>query len=155
MTSFDTPDAAVDAPRRQIRVWGSLARLAVGAVMIVGALIARPSTWELLVGLVALPAVEVGVLALRGRDAQPLRLYGQGGHCLNFAIGIPLFVLVPVPALLFYGSSILLAFVRGYAGCEIFAISNWLRSRDDQIACPVFSPIDHWEARRVGEAPAC
>ena len=62
---------------------------------------------------------------------------------------------MPRAALLFYCASILIAFVRGYAGCEIFAISNWLRRRDDQIVCPLFSPIDYLEARRAGHEPAC
>ena len=43
----------------------------------------------------------------------------------------------------------------GYAGCEIFAISNWVRRRDDQIVCPLFSPIDQAEARQAGADPAC
>jgi hypothetical protein len=48
-------------------------------------------------------------------------------------------------ALLFYGSSMLLAALRGYAGCEVLAISNWLLRRDDQVGCVVFSPIDQLE----------
>jgi hypothetical protein len=39
----------------------------------------------------------------------------------------------------------LLAAARGYAGCEVLAISNWLLHRDDQIGCLVFSPIDRLE----------
>ncbi len=45
------------------------------------------------------------------------------------------------------GGSALLAAIRGYAGCEVFAVANWLRRRDDQISCAVFSPIDTLEAR--------
>ncbi|MGH9249635.1 MAG: hypothetical protein ACRD0W_09005 [Acidimicrobiales bacterium] len=41
----------------------------------------------------------------------------------------------------------LLAVARGYAGCEVLALSNWLLHRDDQIGCLVFSPIDHLERR--------
>jgi hypothetical protein len=29
-------------------------------------------------------------------------------------------------ALIFYGSSMVLAAVRGYAGCEVLAVPNWL-----------------------------
>jgi hypothetical protein len=43
-------------------------------------------------------------------------------------------------ALLFYGASMLLAAARGYAGCEVLALSNWLLRREDQIGCPVFAP---------------
>jgi hypothetical protein len=48
---------------------------------------------------------------------------------------------------LFYGTSMLLAAGRGYAGCEVLAIPNWLLRRDDQIGCLVFSPIDRLERR--------
>jgi hypothetical protein len=52
-------------------------------------------------------------------------------------------------ALLFYGASMLLAALRGYAGCEVLAVSNWLLGRDDQIGCLLFWPIDHAERRRT------
>ena len=69
---------------------------------------------------------------------------------LNLAIGAPFFMAEPTrdAALLFYGGSMLLAAARGYAGCEILAISNWILRRDDQLGCVVFSPIDAVEARR-------
>jgi hypothetical protein len=41
-------------------------------------------------------------------------------------------------ALVFYGALMLLAAVRGYAGCEVLAVSNWLLGRDDQIGCMPF-----------------
>lgn len=44
--------------------------------------------------------------------------------------------------LIFYGFSMLLAAVRGYSGCEVLAISNWLLLRNDQIGCLVFKPFD-------------
>jgi hypothetical protein len=44
--------------------------------------------------------------------------------------------------LLFVGLSMVLAALRGYAGCEMLALSNWLLRRTDQIACAVFTPID-------------
>jgi hypothetical protein len=50
-------------------------------------------------------------------------------------------------ALLFYGGSMLLAAARGYAGCEVLAVSNWLLRRDDQVGCLVFSPLDQLERR--------
>ena len=52
-------------------------------------------------------------------------------------------------ALIFYGTSMLLAALRGYAGCEVLAISNWLLGRDDQAGCLLFWPIDHAERRRT------
>lgn len=159
MTTASHPPTASQADTlksgRQIMFWGSAARFIVGSCMIIGAVLAGISALDALLGLVVFPLVEVLVLAVRGPKARPLRLYGVGGHGLNWGIGFLAFALAPVAALLFYGSSILLAFVRGYAGCEIFAISNWLRRRDDQIVCPIFSPIDHAEARRAGAAPSC
>jgi hypothetical protein len=43
----------------------------------------------------------------------------------------------------------LLAAARGYAGCEVLAISNWLLRRDDQVGCMRFAPIDHVERAPV------
>ena len=140
---------------RQIRFWGSLARFVVGTAMIAGAAVTGADRVDVLIGLAVLPIAEVVLLALRGTSATPLRLFGNTGHCLNWGIGIVLFSFVPQAALLFYGASIMLAFVRGYAGCEIFAISNWIRHRDDQIVCPAFSPIDHAEARRANAHAIC
>ena len=44
-------------------------------------------------------------------------------------------------------ASMLLAALRGYAGCEVLAVSNWLLRRDDQVGCAVFWPIDQLERR--------
>ena len=72
---------------------------------------------------------------------------GSRGHLINGAIVVAAFVFLTPTALLFYGASMLLAGTRGYAGCEVFALSNWLWRRDDQIACAIFSPIDVIEGR--------
>jgi hypothetical protein len=56
--------------------------------------------------------------------------------------------LVPEAAALFYGSMALVAALQGNGGCEITAVSNWLRGRDDQIGCPMFAPFDALDARR-------
>jgi hypothetical protein len=44
--------------------------------------------------------------------------------------------------LIFVGGSLLFAALRGDAGCEFLALSNWLLRRSDQMACAVFTPID-------------
>ena len=44
------------------------------------------------------------------------------------------------------------AAIRGYAGCEALAISNWLLKRDDQLGCLFFSPIDYAERKAL---PSC
>ncbi|MGH2380989.1 MAG: hypothetical protein ACRDG7_07180 [Candidatus Limnocylindria bacterium] len=132
---------------RRIGPWGAGARIVVGAVMVVGAIVWGVAALDAILGLVVFPlAVSIAVLA-RGREATPVRLTGSGGHCLNCALIAAAFVLVPLAALLFYGTSLLVAAARGYGGCELFALSNWLWHRDDQIACPVFHPVDFAERR--------
>ena len=41
----------------------------------------------------------------------------------------------------------LLAALRGYSGCEVTAISNWILGRDDQVGCLVLGPVDDLERR--------
>ena len=53
-------------------------------------------------------------------------------------------------AFVFYGASMLEAPLRGYAGCDVMAISNWILSRDDQVGCLVLGPIDSAEQRLRG-----
>jgi hypothetical protein len=48
--------------------------------------------------------------------------------------------------LVFLGSAMLFAAARGAGGCEILALSNWLLRRDDQIGCPLFWPVDTYDA---------
>ena len=139
---------------RKIGVWGTLARVCLGSALLIAAYGRGIGLTDLAIGVVALPAAVALVLAFRGRDAPELRLFGTKGYAINFGIGLVLLVVATVPALIFYGVSMLLAAVRGYPGCEILAITNWLSKRDDRMACPVFSPIDAAEARqrRVSEA---
>ncbi len=108
-------------------------------------------------GLVAFPVALLAFQALRLRfTTASLNATGPVGFAVNFGIGA---VLYSIPftrdaMLLFYGSSLLLAAARGYAGCESLAISNWLLRRDDQVGCVVFSPLDTVEARATGRATA-
>jgi len=132
---------------RRIGPWGTAARVVAGAAMVAGAAVLGIDVLEAALGLVVFPLVVTVVLALRGWSAPSVRLTGPEGHCLNCAIGVAALLAVPVPALLFYGTSMLLAALRGYAGCELFAVSNWLRRGDDQIACPLFHPVDVAESR--------
>ncbi len=149
----NTQQVETDTGRR-IGKWGTVSRLVLGGLFIYWALIRGVGSDDAIIGLVVFPAAVSLVLALRGRDAPPLRLGGPGGYALNILIFAVAFNLAPLPTLLFAGATQLLAAARGYAGCELFAVSNWLRRRDDQIACPVHSPIDAWEARANGHEPA-
>ena len=135
---------------RRIGNWGTVSRLVLGGVFVYLALRQGVGRDDAIIGLVGFPGAVSLVLVLRGPDASPLRLVGPGGYALNILIWAGAYSLSPVPTLLFGGAAQLLAAARGYAGCELFAVSNWLRRRDDQIACPVHSPIDAWEAQANG-----
>lgn len=153
--------------RRQIGAIGTTARVVLGLVLLAGGVLGGKLTivngqvrsgfspLSVALGLVALPAVLLAWQWLRGRRA-PARFQATGplATALNMLI---FFALVLTPwyaqpfsftsgaALVFYGASMLIAAVRGYGGCEVLAVSNWVLRRDDQIGCMVLSPIDHLE----------
>ena len=144
---------------RAIGIMGTVARVIVGLGFLYLAFTdgGKPE-WGLqwqgpLLGLVAFPAALLAFQAMRLRFTnETLNATGALGFCLNLAVGA---VLYSIPftrdaMLLFYGSSLLLAAARGYAGCESLAITNWLLRRDDQVGCVVFSPLDAVEARVTG-----
>ena len=147
------------AHRRNLGIVGTIARLGVGVWMlgsVVTAHLAGPfNALAWLTGLIAFPALTIGWQSWRARhNPAPLRAIGPVEHLVNIAV---FFVLWAAPwyapavgflsdaALLFYGSSMLVAAWRGYRGCEVLAISNWLLHRDDQIGCLLFGPLDHVE----------
>jgi hypothetical protein len=142
--------------RRQIGPVGTTARIIVGTLLLGSVAqghLARgfhPSAWAL--GLLGFPAVLVELQWLRARRT-PTRLEATGpvAHALNLAVFLVLYLLESTSdaALLFYGASMWLAALRGYAGCEVLAVSNWLLHRDDQIGCAVFWPIDQLEHQRT------
>jgi hypothetical protein len=156
-----TDVSATAARSRHIGLAGTVVRLLVG-IALVGSVVAghlrafHPLPW--LVGLVVLPGVLLGWQKLRAR-LSPGRMQATGpvAHLANIAVFLALY-LTPYyapalaftsdAALLFYGTSMLLAAARGYAGCEVLAISNWLLRRDDQIGCLLFLPVDSVENRR-------
>ena len=110
-----------------------------------------------LLGLIAFPAILMLGQALRLRfTTATLNATGPIGFAVNFGIGAALYS-IPFTRdaiLLLYGSSLLLAAVRGYAGCEVLAITNWVLRRDDQVGCVVFSPVDAVESRVTGKRTA-
>ncbi|MGH9096543.1 MAG: hypothetical protein ACRDWB_03895 [Acidimicrobiales bacterium] len=147
---------------RRIGPIGTWSRVVVGAgLLVVGFLgTIRPSgvAWyQVAAGLVALPAFMVGLgLVLGHYRSRPLRLTGPFGTATNCAVIIALATNhVTGPAVeLFYGATLLAAAWRGQPGCEATVVSNLLLDRDDQVGCPLFSPIDHAERRRrSGSAP--
>ena len=132
---------------RTIGTWGTGARALAGAAALGGAVLVGVDALDAVLGLVVFPLAVVAVLYVRGADASALRLTSPEWCCLNIAMGAAAFILVTEAAMLFVGASMLVAAARGDGGCEVFAVSNWLRNRDDQLACPVFSPIDAAERR--------
>jgi hypothetical protein len=107
---------------------------------------------SLILGLLGFPAVLLAWQWSRARHT-PTRLQATGiiGFTLNAAIFLALYLtrwyapgwsFLSDAALLFYGISMWLSSLRGYAGCEVLALSNWLLRRDDQVGCVLFTPID-------------
>ncbi len=142
---------------RQIGPVGTVARLG-GAVALLGLAFAgvfgNGVSWaEGVAGFVAFPAailvLHVATVRVLGR---PLQDTSGVGFCLNLALGAVLFNLDATRELtaVFAGSSLVLAAARGYAGCEVLAISNFVLRRQDQVGCVVFSPLDQIETRLSG-----
>ena len=109
-----------------------------------------PESYDAVLGLVAIPALTV-VLGLwaRRRGAGPIRWTGWPAIALNCAVIVAL-VANPYTGdatTFFYAGALVVAAWRGLPGCEVTVLSNWILRRDDQVGCPVFSPIDALEAR--------
>lgn len=109
---------------------------------------------SLALGLLLLPAALVLWQWTRfRRDPSRIEATGPVPTTINIAVlalllstaSIPAISFLGFAAMVFYGASLLLAALRGYAGCEVLAGSNWLLRRDDQIGCLVLSPLDRWE----------
>lgn len=148
---------------------GTMARIVVGfwfvGSVVYGQLSTRlvPATWAL--GLIAFPLI---MLAWHGwrirRDPARFQYTGPLGFALSvvpfFALYLtwwyaPAFSVTSDAALLYYGSSMVVAGLRGSAGCEILAFSNWILGRSDLIDCAPFTPIDSVEQRRkAGQSEA-
>lgn len=151
---------------RAIGRWGTTARLLVGGYLVgsvvVGSMTGTFKVQSWVLGLLVFPAAALGWQAWRARQ-RPRRLVaftGPLGHLLTLALFLILYGttwyappigFVSDAALLFFGSSMLLAAGRGYAGCEVLAISNWLLRRDDQLGCVVFDAVDRLDTRRTAD----
>ena len=139
---------------RHIGPLGTIARLALGAYLtgsvIYGHIARGFHLLPWVEGLILFPAVILlwHWLRLR-RNPSEFKNISIPAVIFNFAL-FWIFYFIPATsdmALIFYGTSILVAGIRGYAGCEILAISNSILRRDDQIGCAVFTPIDLVERR--------
>lgn len=149
---------------RAIGPAGTAARVVVGllllGIVLQGELTTRGiNPVSLAVGLAGIPAVVLTLQWLRVRRVSArLEATRPWQAALNIAVLAALYLtpwyarplaFTADAALYFYGASMLLAALRGYAGCEVLALSNWLLHRDDQVGCAVFFPVDYLEQRRA------
>jgi hypothetical protein len=111
-------------------------------------------TWhEAVLGLIILPGMMVVAgLAARHFAGRPVHLTGPLGLAINTIVIVALLAnrYTAGGAELFYAITLLAAAWRAQPGCEATILSNLILGRDDQIGCPVFSPIDALEAHRTG-----
>jgi hypothetical protein len=152
--------------KRQIGPVGTVARVASGLGLLYiagGASIASLGIepQDAVIGLIALPAVMIGLGLLARRYARgPIHFTGPLGVGVNLAVIVALVgndFTGPEGATIFYGTTLLIAAWLGRAGCEATVISNLALGRDDQIGCPTLTPIDAAEAhlrRRLAMADA-
>jgi hypothetical protein len=113
--------------------------------------------YDAAVGLIALPAIGIAVgFAARRHGVESVQFTGPLAICLNCAVIVALAVnpYTGPGTLLFYGATLFVAAWRGQPGCEATVLSNVALARDDQLGCPIFSPIDAAETRRRARATA-
>ncbi|MGH9917735.1 MAG: hypothetical protein ACRD6W_02515 [Nitrososphaerales archaeon] len=145
---------------RRIGPIGTWSRVVLGAALVFfGLFHGHPwgiPWYQAVLGLVGFPSLILTLGLVVGHyTSRPLRLTGAVPTMLNCGL-IVAFIATPYTGGaidLFYGVTLLTAAWRGQPGCEATVISNWILRRDDQIGCPVFSPIDHAE-RRQARGPA-
>src|ERR671918_79249 len=139
---------------RRIGPIGTMTRLVAAAGLLYLALFDGTSWgfewYDAAVGLALLPAAVIAFgLAARRYARGPVRFTGSAGTTANCLLLVALGVnpYTAGGAALFYGATLLVAAWRGQPGCEATVVSNAIFRRDDQIGCPLFSPIDEAEAR--------
>jgi hypothetical protein len=139
---------------RRIGPFGTTTRLVVAAGLLYLALFDGTSWglewYDVATGLAILPAAVIAFgLVARRYASGPVRFTGSAGTTANCLLLVALAVnpYTAGGAALFYGATLLVAAWRGQPGCEATVVSNAILGRDDQIGCPLFSPIDEAEAR--------
>ncbi|HZB30325.1 MAG TPA: hypothetical protein VE465_09180 [Streptosporangiaceae bacterium] len=148
---------------REIGPIGAASR-AVGGLIAIAVPIALSGIgwWDVAAALVALPLITLAVSALVTAGYEryaPESLARRHSICSGpgcvlvagvVAVAIALAVATPVSEVAiwsFFGVSMLVAALRGYAGCEVLAIPNAITGRRDRIGCVLYTPIDAAEAR--------
>ncbi|HEY6839483.1 MAG TPA: hypothetical protein VI389_12120 [Geobacteraceae bacterium] len=155
--------------RRHIGPIGTAARIVLGLVLLLDGFLGGNFVVNhgqvrtgfepvgVLLGLLGFPALLLAWQWIRARrDPSRFQETGPLGTVINMVVFLALFLtpwyfrplaFTSDAALVFYGASMWLAAIRGYGGCEVLAISNWLLRRDDQVGCFVLSPVDYLEHR--------
>jgi hypothetical protein len=159
----DAPEQATRV-RRAIGPVGTAIRL-LGGGALVGSIVygefataghLEPLSW--LLGLLGFPALMLGWHVWRIRRS-PAPFVDTSPLTLVLSLALPLavyflgWVVPPLwftsdATILFIGGTLLLAALRGSAGCEFLALSNWILHRHDQLACAVLTPLDTLDRRR-------
>ena len=153
---------------RQIGTVGTVARIVLGPLLLVWGAVGgrivivnglsslKLDLPALAVGLVAFPLIFLVALWVRSlRDPEPLSATGPKETALNWVLIVVLTstqAISPISfigfgVVVFYGATMLLAAGLGYAGCEVSAVSNWVLRRQDEIGCPVLTPLDALDHR--------
>jgi hypothetical protein len=150
-------------PDRQIGPIGTASRM-IGGLAFIAVPVALEGIgwWDVGAALVALPLITLalGTLVTAGyRRYAPKALARPPAICSGptctllgtvVAAAIVLTIFTPAGEIAiwaFLGASMLVAALRGYAGCEVLAIPNSITGRSDQIGCMLYTPIDRAEAR--------
>ena len=147
--------------QRDIGPLGTVARLAtgLGLLSLAGWAGYRGDLqwYDAFLGLVGLPAI-VMVIVIASQRALRTSAYlnatGPVGTLINLGIIAALFIVpwTTNTAYLFYGVPMFLAAWRGYPGCEVLAISNFVLRRRDELGCAWFWPIDTLEVKLARRA---
>lgn len=149
--------------KREIGNIGTLLRVILGLILIyfgfnspIGDIVSTnqinilSNYWDdMLIGIVFIPLILIfWQLIVLKYKSKPYKATGFLGTFINTVITISLFYTPLHHAMWFYlGFSLLVAAFRGYSGCEVLAIANWVTGRNDQVGCVLLSPIDALEKR--------
>ena len=104
-------------------------------------------------GFAGLPAIMMAIVVVNRRilgTSSYLEATGPAGTIINLAIIAALFLtsFTTDIAFIFYGVPLFLAAWRGYPGCEMLAISNFVLGRDDELVQASASPLLDRSARQ-------
>jgi hypothetical protein len=159
--------AATESPsgHRAIGPIGTVSRVCGGlAAIFVPIAIYGITWWDLAAALVVLPLIATGVVALVSAGSKRYPDVASdhrestwsgfgvlvGVIVIVIAIATALTFVTPVDGVAIWawlGASMLLAAVRGDAGCEVLAFPNAIRGRRDEVGCILYTPIDALEER--------